>query len=273
LLDNLAGQKGWQWLFMLEGFPAIVLGALVFFILPDKPDHVDWLSREQKLMLANDLGAATTVPHRENPSLRGAFTAQPKVYGWSFAYFCLMIGLYGLGFWIPTVLASQGIGLKSLGWAAAFPYFAAIFAMVLWSRSSDQRHERRVHLTAAYLAAAGGFLLAAFAAHVAVAIAGFTLAAIGVLAAMPIFWSSSTVELAGPMVAAHIAVINSIGNLGGFFGPVLMGWLRQSTHSYVAGLASIAVCLAVGALTSARLCKPARSGSTRAERSSSHTQG
>jgi len=128
--------------------------------------------------------------------------------------------------------------------------------MILWSRSSDRHRERRLHLTAAYLAAAAGFLLAAFAPSSLIAIAGFAVAACGILAAMPVFWSASTVRLAGPMVAAHIAVINSIGNLGGFFGPVAMGWLRQATHSYVAGLASMAVCLACGAMVTALLLKP-----------------
>jgi len=120
--------------------------------------------------------------------------------------------------------------------------------MILWSRSSDRRRERRFHLTGAYLAAAAGFLLAAFAPSVSLAIAGFALAAVGVLSAMPVFWSASTLRLAGPLVGAHIAIINSIGNLGGFVGPVAMGWLRKTTDSYVAGLATIALSLTVGAM-------------------------
>jgi hypothetical protein len=98
--------------------------------------------------------------------------------------------------------------------------------------------------------------LAAFAPNAPIAILGFAVAAIGILSAMPVFWSASTLSLAGPMVAAHIAVINSIGNLGGFAGPVAMGWLRQTTHSYVAGLAGIALGLALGAFSTFRLCKP-----------------
>ena len=148
--------------------------------------------------------------------------------------------------------------VKSLGWAAAVPYLAAIFGMILWSRSSDRHGERRLHLAVAYLAAAVGFILAAFAPSAAIAIAGFTLGATGVLAALPVFWSASTVRLAAPAVGTHIAVINSIGNLGGFAGPTLMGWLREATHTYVAGLATIAVCLAAGALVTAYLCRPLR---------------
>lgn len=256
LLDHFAGLKGWQWLFLLEGTPAILLGILVFFLLADRPDQVSWLTPEEKQVLQRDLkegeAPATSKPHTQFEALTG----EPSVYLWSLAYFCFTIGLYGLGFWIPKVLVSHGVVLKNLGWAAALPYVAAILGMILWSRSSDRRKERRFHLAGAYLTAAAGFALAAFAPSAAVAIVGFSLAAIGVLSAMPIFWSTSTVRLAGPMVGAHIAVINSIGNLGGFVGPVAMGWMRQVTHTYVVGLASIAVCLVCGATLTLLLCAP-----------------
>jgi ACS family tartrate transporter-like MFS transporter len=202
LMDQMGGLKGWQWLFLLQGMPAILLGILVYFVLPDKPEHVKWLSAEEKQTLENDLTAAAPPVAGRPHSLFGALTGQTVVYGWSFAYFCLMIGLYGLSFWIPKVLVSHGMSLKSLTWAAALPYLAATFAMVFWSRSSDRHKERRFHLTAAFLAAAAGFLLAAFAPNAGVAIAGFSVGAIGVLAAMPVFWSASTVRLAGPMVGS-----------------------------------------------------------------------
>lgn len=255
-LDHIAGFKGWQWLFILEGSPAILLGLCVLFLLPDHPDHVAWLTAEEKQTLARDLSATAPVHHAKAHSLFDAFTAQPIVYGWSLAYFCLMLGLYGLGFWIPTVLASRGIALTHLGWAAALPYLAAVVGMILWSRNSDRRRERRLHLAVAYVLGAIGFLLAAFAPSAPIAILGFTLAAIGILSAMPVFWSSSTLALTGPMVAAHIAVINSIGNLGGFFGPLVMGWLRQTTHNYIAGLWSISAALVVGAFLALQLGKP-----------------
>jgi ACS family tartrate transporter-like MFS transporter len=256
LYAHCAGLKGWQWLFLLEGTPAILLGVLVYFLLADRPEEVGWLSAEEKQTLEHDLKEAAA-PHSSAPhSLLQALTVEPKVYLWSLAYFCLMIGLYGLGFWIPTVLKSHGVSPESLGWATALPYLAAIAGMILWSRNSDRHRERRFHLAVAYLTAAAGFVLAAFAPSALLAITGFTLAAIGVLSAMPVFWSASTVQLAGPMVAAHIAVINSIGNLGGFVGPVAMGWQHQATHSFVAGLASIALCLTLGACAVAQLAKP-----------------
>jgi len=255
MMDQVGGLKGWQWLFLLQGTPAILLGVLVYFVLPDRPEHVSWLSAAEKQTLQDDLAAAAPPSSGRPHSLFGALTGQTVVYGWSFAYFCLMIGLYGLSFWIPKVLVSHGMSLKSLTWAAALPYLAAVFAMVFWSRSSDRHRERRFHLTAAFSAAAAGFLLAAFAPNAWIAITGFSVGAIGVLAAMPVFWSASTVRLAGPMVGAQIAVINSIGNLGGFVSPVAMGWLHQLTHNYIAGLASVAVCLGLGAAAVARLLR------------------
>jgi|ERR1035437_1208520 ACS family tartrate transporter-like MFS transporter len=256
LMDHALGLKGWQWLFLIEGAPAILLGGLVYFLLADRPEDVDWLTAEEKQTLQNDLREAEPPKPAQSHSFWQSFTAEPSVYGWSLAYFLLMLGLYGLGFWIPKVLVSHGMSVRSLGWAAALPYLAAVFGMVIWSHSSDRHRERRFHLAGAYLTAAAGFVLAAFAPSAPIAIAGFALGAVGVLAAMPVFWSASTVRLAGPMVGAHIAVINSIGNLGGFVSPIAMGWLRETTHTYVAGLATIAVCLAGGALVTAVLCKP-----------------
>ena len=254
-LDNALGLRGWQWLFLMEGSPAILLGALVYFLLPDSPEHVRWLTSEETRTLESDLRAAAPAHSPKHHSFLDMFTEEPSVYGWSFAYFCLMLGLYGLGFWIPTVLASHGLTLENLGWAAALPYLAAIVVMMFWSRHSDIRNERRAHLTAAYGAGMIGFLTAAFAPNAAIAILGFTIAASGILAAMPVFWSASTLELTGPLVAVHIAVINSIGNLGGFVGPVAMGWLRQATRHYIAGLVCIAASLGCGALTTANLAK------------------
>jgi MFS family permease len=256
-----AGLHGWQWLFILEGSPAILLGLAVYFLLQDRPEEVSWLSAAEKQALENELKAAA-LPDREYPSLLKTMAAQISVLYWSLAYFFLMLGLYGLGFWIPTVLKLHGVRPENLGWATALPYLAAIFAMILWSRSSDRKRERRFHLSCAYLTAAAGFLLTAFAPCAPIAIAGFALGAIGVLSAMPVFWSASTVSLAGPLVGANIAIINSIGNLGGFIGPTLMGWLHKVTNSFMAGLTSVSVFLVLGALTVFLLAKPPIAGTS-----------
>ncbi len=255
LMNNQLGIKGWQWLFLLEGAPAVVISLFVPALLPSRPEEVHWLSAEEKQQIARDLREAEPPHAAASHSFLQMFAAQPAIYAWSFIYFCLTIGIYGLGFWIPTVLVSHGMTLRQLSWAAALPYLVAILGALWWNRRSDRLGERRLHLAGAYVAATAGFLLAALAPNAAVAITGFSVAAAGVIAAMPVFWSASTLELAGPLLAAHIAVINSLGNLGGFVGPALMGWLHQTTHSYLAGLIALALALLLGALTSARLCK------------------
>jgi ACS family tartrate transporter-like MFS transporter len=264
-LNNVHSLQGWQWLFLLEGSPAILLGTMVFFVLPDRPEEVDWLSDQEKASLRDALRA--DVPHGSrgpaDHSILKALTSQSVLYAWSLVYFCLALGLYGLGFWIPKILVSHGLNLASTGWATALPYVAGIIGMMLWSRSSDRLRERRIHLSTAYLTSGIGFLIAGLAPSATIAIVGFSLGAIGVLAGMPIFWGASTLQLAGPMVGAYIAIINSIGNLGGLIGPILMGWLLQTTSSYTAGLSVMDFALAVGAFTAFRIC-PASASKTAA---------
>ena len=234
-LGNWGGLRSWQWLFILEGAPAIVLGGLVFFLLPDKPQDVPWLSREEKAALAKELGPATPQSPQTDSFLH-SFLARPAIYAWSLAYFMLALGLYGLGFWIPKVLVSHGLTLKGTGWATAAPYLVAVVGMVLWTRradrdlarSADREGGRRVNLALAYLAAGVGFAIAGLAPNAAIA-----------------------------TVAAYIALINAIGNLGGFAGPVAMGWLRETTHSYALGLCATGLCLAGGAALVAQLARPA----------------
>jgi ACS family tartrate transporter-like MFS transporter len=262
-LGNFGGLRSWQWLFILEGSPAILLGALVFFLLPDRPQDVAWLSAEEKAVLNGELEVGTPQPAHQL-SFFHAFLTRPVIYAWSLAYFLLALGLYGLGFWIPKVLVSHGLTLKSTGWATAAPYLVAVVGMVLWTRqadrdlarTADREGGRRMNLALAYLAAGAGFAIAGLAPSAVIAIAGFSLAAVGILTSMPLFWSSCTLRLAGPMVAAFIALINAIGNLGGFAGPVAMGWLRETTHSYALGLCATGLCLAAGAALVAQLARP-----------------
>lgn len=254
LLDQMAGLRGWQWLFIIEGIPAILLGLMSYAVLADGPRNVSWLTSEEKQKIAQDIAEEVMPSHRARSTIQ-ALRNRPTVFGFSFAYFALMVGLYGIGFWIPKLLQMRGVNLLNTGWLTAIPYLVGIVGMIVWSRRSDKYQERAKHLTIAYAIAATGLLTAIFAPTIAVAILGFSLGALGVFAAMPVFWSASTLCLAGPMVGVYIAVINSIGNLGGFVGPSVMGWLAQATHSFAAGLASIAICLFIGAFTLQRLVR------------------
>ena len=151
--------------------------------------------------------------------------------GFALGYFVLMIGLYGLGFWIPRILTSQGLPVAQTGWMTALPYVIATVGMVLWSRHSDRSGERQWHVVLAFLAAAVGMYVASVTQVVAVSVAGFSIAALGICSAMPLFWVAATEHL-GENGVAGIALINAIGCLGGFLWPVLDG-MAGRPHTFL----------------------------------------
>lgn len=253
-LNQLGGLRGWQWLFILEGAPVILLGLLAYLWLADGPESVSWLSADEKEAVTRDLAA--DVPSRKQPhSTMKAFHEEPSVYGFSFAYFALMCGLYGVSFWAPRVLQMRGASLNDIGWMTAIPYLIGIAGMLLWSHHSDRRREHGGHLIIAYLAAAVGLALAGVMGSLPGTVLAFSLSTLGIFAAMPVFWSASTLSLAGPMVGVYIAIVNSIGNLGGFISPIVMGWFVQARHGFAGGLVSIAICLVAGSAVSYRLLR------------------
>jgi ACS family tartrate transporter-like MFS transporter len=247
LLDQAGGLRGWQWLFLLEGAPVIILGVAVYALLIDNPHNASWLTDNEKKKILQDLAAE--VPDRKQAHSTTRALQEPSVYGFSFAYFALMSGLYGVSFWAPRMLDVRGAHLGNIGWMTAIPYLVGVIGMLLWSHRSDQHQERARHLVTAYLIAATGLILAGLVHGVTGTIIAFSLSTLGVFAAMPVFWSASTLRMAGPMVGIYIAVINSIGNLGGFVSPTLIGWFVQTTHSFAAGLVAIAICLLCGGFT------------------------
>lgn len=245
-MNGWHGLAGWQWLFLLEALPAVLLGCAVPWMLHADVEGATWLSLEEKQALRAAMHAessrATAYPadgaRRPVASHLPAFAA---------AYFMLMIGLYELGFWTPRLLASHGVGLRSLGWVNAIPYAVSGFAMLLWSRWSDLRHERRWTLFASFSAAAVGFALTAVAPTSFAATMALSLAAFGVFASMPVFWAACSQRMATGTAAVGIAAINSVGNVGGFLGPYATGWMLGHTHGYAAGLFASALALLLGA--------------------------
>jgi MFS transporter, ACS family, tartrate transporter len=237
LMDGASGLKGWQWLFILEGVPAILLGVITWFVLADGPASAAWLSPEEKSSLAGQL-LADEAAGRVVESGATAHVARD-----SLAYFMLQTGIYGLTFWLPKILASEGVSIVNTGWWAAIPYGAAAVAMVAISRTAG-----RWWLAIAYLAGAAGFVAAPLFHNLGASVAAFSVAAMGMYAALPLFWSASTGRMSGKVAGAAIATVNAIGVTGGFVGPYVMGWLHDATHSYFAGLWVIAAGLVVGAL-------------------------
>jgi len=246
-LHNVGGLAGWQWLFLLEGIPSVVLGVVVLMYLPDGPMDAKWLKEEEKGFLMGRLyasGPADATP--KESTLRGVLT-NPRVLGFGLCYFGVVTSLYGITFWLPTIL--QGLKQFSdftIGLLSALPYIVAAIGMVLVGRHSDKTGERRWHVAGSAFIGAAGFLVSAMTDSPALKLAAFSVAAFGIFAAMPTFWTMPTAMLTGTGAAAGIAAINSIGNLGGLAGPSLIGWIRTATGTFVAPMIALAATLIFG---------------------------
>jgi MFS transporter, ACS family, tartrate transporter len=246
--DGALGLAGWQWLFLLEALPAVLLGCSVPWMLAPGPMTVSWLTVEEKKLLSE---AMEIESHLSEGTVRRAGSEPFPVSSLlvpAATYFTLMVGLYALGFWVPQLLASHGVASSSLGWMTALPFAIGATGMLLWSRWSDRTQERHYNLTGTLLAACFGILITASARTTFVTVVGLSLAAIGVFAAMPIFWASFSQQIAQMDSAVGIAAVNSLGNLGGLLGAYATGWLLQRTHRYVSGLAATGVCLFIGSI-------------------------
>jgi D-galactonate transporter len=252
---HTSGLAGWQWMFLLEAVPAIVLGIAVFLYLDNSIEGAAWLDEDEKRVLKHHV--AEDARTKQSPHSVAATFSDRRVWLMGFIYFTFVLGQYGLTFWMPTLVKATGVsGNFNIGLISAIPFLCAVVAMILCGRSADRRRERRWHLVVPALCGAAGFVLAASATHTGLAIACLSLAAAGVITCAPLFWSLPTAFLAGTGAAAGIAIVNSVGNLAGFAGPYLIGLLKDMTGSTAIGMYALAAVLAVGA--AAVLSVPAR---------------
>jgi len=249
-LHQKAGLAGWQWMFLMEGLPAIVLGGFVWVYLVDRPELASWLSGEEREWLQQTLGREKATAAATSGT--GAFAAFRigRIWILALAYFGLNTVSYGMSMWLPNLIKSlSGVSNLAIGALAAIPYVAAAVAMVVVGAHSDQSGERRWHTA---VPAFAGAIALGFGAHmtsVGPAIALISVAVLGVFSMMGPFWSMPTALLSSTAAAGGIAFINSVGNLGGFFGPYIIGVVRTSTGQFKGGLLLVAGALAVsGAL-------------------------
>ncbi len=245
-MNGWHGLAGWQWLFLLEALPAVLLGCAVPWMLDPDVKSAAWLNGAEKEALLSSIASETSAISASDAGAQRLSAARMILLAG--AYFTLMIGLYELGFWAPRLLTSHGVSLRALGWVNAIPYAVGGAAMLAWSRWSDLRAERRWTLFASYSAAGAGFALTALAPTASLTVLAISLAAFGVFASMPVFWAACSQRMAASVAALAIAAINSVGNVGGFLGPYATGWLLGRTHSYSAGLFASALALASGAV-------------------------
>ncbi len=248
------GLAGWQWLYLLEGIPAIIVGIVVLFYLDDRIEKAHWLTDSEKAVLVRNIKAEEQT--KEEPSILTAMS-MPRVWIMAFTYFGFVMGLYGVGFWLPSIIKNTGVSSTlEIGLLSAIPNLFAIIGMILIARSSDRMRERRWHLAIPAVVAALGLIWSTSAGGVVTSMIALTIANVGIITVLPLFWSQPTAILSGAAAAAGIALINSVGNLAGFFSPSLVGWLQSTTGSTTSGMYLLAASLVVGALLA--LSQPAR---------------
>lgn len=234
-----SGWSGWQWLFLLEGAPAIVLGLLTLAWLDNGIADAHWLSASER----NQLKALLDIEAEGKPAhaaMQGLFN--PVVWMMALIYFSVVIGLYGLSFWLPLLIKSTGVtDPLAIGWLVAIPYGVSAVAMIAVGRSSDRRGERRWHAAIPALIGPAGLLLSTlWSTNTVLAMLALTIATVGIMVVLPLFWALPNAMLAGSAAAAGIALINALGNLAGFFGPSIVGWFKQATHSTSGGIQVLA---------------------------------
>jgi nitrate/nitrite transporter NarK len=245
-LSGAAGLAGWQWLFLSEGIPSVLVGFLVIFYVESSLEEAKWLTSEEKALLARNLNAEDQ--HKSQHKLSDAFTSG-KVWVLCAIYFTLMIGLYGITFWLPTIVKAFGIqGYLEVGLVTAIPYGVAVIGMILLSLHSDKTGERRLHYVLNVTVGAAGLICSGvFASNPILAIVFLSFGTLGVIGSMPLFWPLPSAFLAGTAAAAGIGIVNSVGNLGGFVGPNIPVWAKHFSADKSAALYIIAGILMVGA--------------------------
>ena len=243
LMDGVAGLDDWQWLFILEAIPAIVAGVLVFLKLPDGPQDAGWLDEDEKQWLATTLDGEAE--RREKHSI-GEVLKDRRVLLFAALYFTMVVNVYGLSFWVGEMVDKiNGIGDVSKGFVTAIPYAFAIIGMVVIPRYSDRTGERKGVVAACLALAAVSFVASTVVGPVA-AIAALAVGLFFLLGVHGVFWTMPTALLTGAAAAAGIAAINSVGNIGGFVGPYLVGLVKDATGSTDGGLVALAALLAIG---------------------------
>jgi D-galactonate transporter len=235
-MDGIFGMRGWQWLFILEAAPALLLSFVVLFYLTDKPADAQWLGDDERGWLVDRLAAE----ERQRMAARHYDVLQallnPRVLALSLVYFGAVATNYGLSFFLPQIVKAFGMSNLQTGFVSAIPYVVGVIGIVWWGRRSDAKLERRFHTSFALFIAAAGLTVGAFLNDPTAKMVAFSVAGFGIFGALPVFWTLPTAFLSGAAAAGGIAIINSIGNLAGFVGPSVMGMIKDATGSFTNGL-------------------------------------
>ncbi|HET7599047.1 MAG TPA: MFS transporter [Gemmatimonadales bacterium] len=251
------GLAGWQWLFLLEGVPSVIVGLLVLVVLPDRPADARWLAPAERAWLERTLAEerAHAVAMHGTSFLR--MLRNPTVWALATVYFLIIVGLYGVNLWLPQLIKGvSGLGNFAVGVVSTVPYIVAALGMAVVGASSDRSGERHWHIAGPALVAAGGFVLAIAARDAVTLVTALSLITFGVLSPIGPFWALPTVFLKEQAAAGGIALINSIGAIGGFVGPYLLGVVKDRTGGFGPALAFVALLCVVAAGIALRLRPP-----------------
>lgn len=244
-----SGLQGWQWLFIIEAVPAVILGIIVWLRLPEKVEDVKWLTDAEKQtarqVLNEDLAQRQ---HTSSVEVSRIFF-HPLVLSLALIFLGISMTNATVNFWLPQLIKSAGFSFIATGFLSVIPYIAAVIALLWWGKRSDRRNERVFHTVAPLVLAIAGVALTAFSQGALLNILGLTMASAGLFAVLPVFWTLPPQFMVGSAAAGGIAVINSIGNLGGFFGPTAMGYVKDLTGDFGMGLLVNVVMLTISLLT------------------------
>jgi len=245
-MSGVLGYAGWQWLFLLESLPSVVIGVALLLLLEDRVEQARWLESDEKAAIAEDLAAERA--GKPALTLRAALTNRYLILMTGIFFICNLC-LYGLNFWLPTLITNMGVkDPATVGFVSALPSLCAIASMVLVSRSSDRFRERRWHLAGLYLMGAVGLGLSVlWQSQPVLGIIALCIATAGILAIPPLFWNLPTAMLSGVAAAGGLAVLNSFANLSGFFGPAIVGWTSQATGKTELSILFLAATLVLAA--------------------------
>ncbi|WP_031363748.1 MFS transporter [Caballeronia sordidicola] len=235
-LDKLASLAGWQWVYLIEALPALFLSFVVLFYLTDKPADATWLAPEER-----DWLVARQAQERAQREAVRAFSVRealfnPRVLAVALIYFGANATNYGLSFFLPQIVKGFGLGNVQTGLVTSLPYIVGAFSMILWGRRSDRMLERKWHVAIPLLVAAGGIAASTALDDPVLKMIALSIAGFGIFGCLPVIWTLPAAFLSGAAAAGGIAAVNSLGNLAGFFGPYAMGWIKDSTGSFAAGL-------------------------------------
>lgn len=243
------GLEGWQWLFIIEAIPAVILGIIVLMRLPEKVEDVKWLTQQEKQAARSALNNDLSERQNKTTIQVSRIFFHPLVLSLALIFLGISMTNATVNFWLPQLIKNAGFSFVATGFLSVIPYVAAVIALLWWGKRSDRKNERVFHIVAPLVLAIVGVALTAFSKGALLNVIGLTMASAGLFAVLPVFWTLPPLFMVGPAAAGGIAVINSIGNLGGFFGPTAMGYVKDLTGDFGSGLVVNIVMLSVSLIT------------------------